>query len=81
MEDPDSGRRRFLKSAGVALTTSPFTGNLRGANERGAAAFIGMGRMGSSNLEYAMHQPNLQVVALCDVYQPNLDEPTAKAGA
>jgi hypothetical protein len=28
-----------------------------------------------------MHQPNLQVVALCDVYQPNLDEAMAKAGA
>ncbi len=44
------------------------------------AAFIGMGRMGLSNLEYAMQQPNLQVVALCDVYQPNLDKAMSKAG-
>ena len=74
-------RRQFLKSAGVALTTSLFTGNVRGANDRVAAAFIGMGRMGTSNLDYAMRQPNLQAVALCDVYQPNLDNAMAKAGA
>ena len=68
MEDPNAGRRQFLKSAGAALTTSLFTGSVRGANDRLAAAFIGMGRMGTSNLEYAMRQPNLQVVAVCDVF-------------
>ena len=81
MEDPNAGRRQFLKSAGAALTTSLFTGSVRGANDRLAAAFIGMGRMGTSNLEYAMRQPNLQVVAVCDVYQPHLDDAMAKAGA
>lgn len=81
MEDPNAGRRHFLKSAGVALTTSLFSGNLRGANDRISAAFIGMGRMGTSNMEYAMRQPNLQVVALCDVYQPNLDNAMAKAAS
>ena len=81
MEDPNTARRQFLKSAGVALTTSLFTGNVRGANDRVAAAFIGMGRMGTGNLDYAMRQPNLQVVAVCDVYQPNLDDAMAKAGA
>jgi predicted dehydrogenase len=79
MEDPNTGRRQFLKSAGVALTTSIFTGNLKGANDRVAAAFIGMGRMGSSNMEYAIQQPNLEVVAVCDVYQPHLDDAVAQA--
>jgi len=38
-------RREFLKSAGAAaLTTSLFTGKVRGANDRIAAAFIGIGR-------------------------------------
>lgn len=56
-----------------------FTGRIRGANERLAAAFIGMGRMGTSNLQYAMRQPGVQVVALCDVFQPNLDHAMAVA--
>ena len=80
MDDP-TDRRAFLKTAGVALTTSIFTGKVRGANDRVAAAFIGMGRMGTGNLDYAMRQPNLQVVAVCDVYQPNLDDAMAKAAA
>ena len=38
-------RRDFLKSAGAAaLTTSLFTGKVRGANDKIAAAFIGMER-------------------------------------
>jgi predicted dehydrogenase len=52
---------------------------MRGANDRVAAAFIGMGRMGMSNLEYAMRQPDLQVVAVCDVFEPHLEQAVAKA--
>lgn len=74
MEDT---RRDFVKStvksAAVALTTQIFTGNVRGANDRISAAFIGMGKMGRDNLRYAMRQPNLEAVAVCDVYDRNLD--------
>jgi len=67
-------RRDFLKSAGAAaLTTSLFTGNVRGANDKVAAAFIGMGKMGRANLQIAMYQENLVPVAVCDVFQRNLD--------
>src|SRR6202142_2526630 len=67
-------RRDFLKStAAAALTTSLFTGKLRGANDKIAAAFIGMGKMGRSNLQIAMRQENLVPVAVCDVFQRNLD--------
>ena len=69
-----SDRRDFLKSAGTAFTTSIFTGNVRGANDRVAAAFIGMGRMGIGNLEVAMKQENVAAVAVCDVYKPNLEK-------
>jgi predicted dehydrogenase len=80
MEDLPNPRRQFLKAAGAAaLTTSLFTGRVKGANDRLSAAFIGMGRMGLSNLDYAMRQPNLQVAAVCDVYQPHLDEAVAHA--
>ncbi len=67
-------RRDFLKSAGAAaLTTSLFTGPIRGANDKIAAAFIGMGKMGRSNLHFAMRQENLVPVAVCDVYERNLE--------
>jgi len=67
-------RRDFLKStAAAAFTTSIFTGPIRGANDKISAAFIGMGKMGRSNLQIAMKQENLVPVAVCDVYQRNLD--------
>src|SRR5437870_4063928 len=70
-------RRDFLKGAGAALTTSLFTGAVKGANDRVAVAFIGMGRMGNGNLGAAMKQPNVEVVAVCDVYQPHLEKAVA----
>jgi predicted dehydrogenase len=73
MSKPSLDRRDLLKSAGAALTTSLFTGRVRGANDRVAAAFIGMGKMGRSNLHYAMQQDTLAPVGVCDVYQRNLD--------
>src|SRR6202790_5244535 len=67
-------RRDFLKSTGAAaFTTSLFTGKVRGANDKVAAAFIGMGKMGRANLRIAMRQENLVPVAVCDVFQRNLD--------
>ncbi len=67
-------RRDFFKSAATAaFTTQIFTGNMRGANDRISAAFIGMGKMGRSNLQSAMRQENLAVSAVCDVFDRNLD--------
>jgi predicted dehydrogenase len=68
-------RRDFLKAASTAaLTTAIFTGNVKGANDRATIAHIGMGRMGRSNLGFALKQENLETVAVCDVYQPHLDQ-------
>src|SRR6266581_7197092 len=72
-----SERREFLKGAGAALTTSIFTGAVKGANDRVSVAFIGMGRMGMANLGVAMKQPNVEVAAVCDVYQPHLEKAVA----
>ncbi len=70
----DANRRDFIKtSATAALTTQIFTGNLRGANDRVSAAFIGMGKMGRSNLSVAMKQENLAVASVCDIFERNLD--------
>lgn len=69
----DNNRRQFLKTAaGAAFTTSLFPGNIRGANDRVAVAFIGMGKMGRDNLKTALAQPNVAVPAVSDVYDRNL---------
>ncbi|MBL8291472.1 MAG: gfo/Idh/MocA family oxidoreductase, partial [Bryobacterales bacterium] len=52
----ENPRRDFMKAATAAFTTSLFTGNVKGANDRVRTAFIGMGRMGQGNLSVAMKQ-------------------------
>ena len=69
-----NARRNFLKTASTAFTTAIFTGSVKGANDKPTIAHIGMGRMGRSNLGFALRQENLQTVAVCDVYQPHLDQ-------
>ena len=72
-------RRDVLTAAAAAFTTSLFTGNVKGANDRIAVGFIGLGAMGSGNLGYAMKVPEVQPVALCDIYQPHLERAQAAA--
>jgi len=70
--DHKLARREFVGGAGAVFTTSLFPGRVKGANDRGAVGFIGLGAMGSGNLGYAMKIPEVQPAALCDVYQPHL---------
>ncbi len=73
-------RRDVLKGAGAALTTSLFTGRVKGANDRVAVGHIGIGAMGSSNLGHALKLTDtVEPVAVCDVYQPHLDKAVATA--
>jgi len=75
MQPNEKNRRGFMKEAtgAAALATTVFTSNLKGANDKISVAFVGLGQMGRSNLHFAMQQPEVEVVALCDVYQPCLD--------
>ncbi|MGP8244451.1 MAG: Gfo/Idh/MocA family protein [Bryobacteraceae bacterium] len=66
-------RRDLVAGVATALTASLFTGKVKGANDRVSVAFIGLGAMGSGNLGYAMKAPEVQPVAVCDVYQPHLE--------
>jgi predicted dehydrogenase len=66
-------RRDILTAAATAFTTSLFTGRVRGANDRVAVGFIGLGAMGSGNLGYAMKTTGVEPVALCDIYNPHLE--------
>lgn len=52
---------------------------MRGANDRLNVAFIGVGRMGSSNVGFAAKTPGVEIVAVCDVYQPALERAQAQA--
>src|SRR6478752_1211643 len=79
MASNNSTRREVLTTAAAAFTTSLFTGRVRGANDRVAVGYIGLGAMGSGNLGYGMKVPDIQVAALCDVYEPHLERAQSAA--
>ena len=60
MPDESIPRRAILTSAAAAFTTNLFTGRVKGANDRVAVGFIGLGAMGSGNLGYSMKVPEIQ---------------------
>src|SRR6185437_670230 len=74
----DSNRREFLQAGAAALTTSLFTGSVKGANDRIRVAFIGTGRMGSANIFYCAQVPGFEIAAVCDVYPPALEKAEAQ---
>jgi predicted dehydrogenase len=74
-----TARRYLFNAASAAFTTSIFTGNVKGANDRITCAVIGTGKMGTENLGFALKQPGLEVVAVCDVYKPHLEDGVAIA--
>ncbi|MFZ5831726.1 MAG: Gfo/Idh/MocA family protein [Planctomycetota bacterium] len=67
MSQRASTRRDFLSSTGAAATVCLLGSQARGANERISIAFIGVGNRGKQLLPVALKQPELQVVAVCDV--------------
>jgi predicted dehydrogenase len=73
VEDSSASRRDLLRIAGASFTSSVLTGSAKGANDRITCAVIGVGRMGSYNLGFALRQPEVEVVAVCDVYSPHLE--------
>ena len=76
----DINRRDFLKRAtgtvGAVATGYGLSRSTRvlGANDRVVVGVIGTGRMGMDNLEDFAKQPEVDIAAVCDVYQPNLDQ-------
>ena len=78
-------RRDFMKraaftSAGVSLSMAGFsTTSVLGANDRIRLGVIGTGRQGVDDMKNFMHH-GVEVAAVCDVYQPNLEKGLAAAG-
>src|SRR5262245_18980326 len=82
MNHKSLGRRDFLKSAGSVYATSLFTRDVRSASARQRGGFIGVGMMGTENLNVALEQ-GVEIKAVCDVYQPHRERAgalVAKAG-
>ena len=74
-------RREFLGTSatatagmalGLNLINSPLSCSARGASERIRVGFIGVGNRGTQLLHGFMAQNDVDIVALCDVYEPYL---------
>ncbi len=76
MED----RRDFLKGATASLLSAASYRNVLGANERVRVGFIGIGLIGKRHLLDFLAQPDIDVAAICEVYEPRLQEGIATAG-
>ncbi len=72
----DSTRRRFLKQAawGTAAFLAYPHSSVLGANDRVRVGMIGVGNRGQGLLEEILEVPNIQVVAMADVYNRRRDE-------
>ncbi len=75
-------RRKFVRAAALAATaaTAPLAGNVLGANERIAVGLIGAGGMGRANLTDFLKNPDVEVAAICDVNQLNLEKALGMVG-
>jgi hypothetical protein len=75
----NQSRRNFLKGAavitagittGTNIFTIPASGKVIGANDKIRMGFIGIGNRGTELLGLFMQQPDCEVSALCDIYDP-----------
>ena len=74
-------RREFITKTGIVTVgvamgvptmTAASYNRIIGANEKIRTGFIGIGNRGSQLLNLFMKQPDLEVAALCDIYEPYL---------
>src|SRR5690349_17850295 len=83
MTDPKTPRRDFLKAAAstsAALTVASASPSALGANERVRVGFIGVGLIGKRHLLDFLAQPDVAVAAICDLYEPRLQDGIKTAG-
>ena len=64
--------RTGLATAGAGLAIAGGARSVLGANDRVVVAVIGTGRQGTFDLSDFARQPDVEIAAVCDVYQPNL---------
>ncbi|MFB3922753.1 MAG: Gfo/Idh/MocA family oxidoreductase [Terriglobia bacterium] len=74
-------RRDFAKTlAAAGVGTALGAARVMGANERIRVGFIGLGNRGDQVLDGFLKQPDCEIVAICDLYQPYLDFAAKKIG-
>lgn len=88
MKTPPISRREFIAKSGMATAGATLGVNslsaqgLRnvGANDKIRMGFIGIGNRGSQLLNLFMKNPEVEIAALCDVYEPYItrDRSTVK---
>lgn len=77
-------RRNFVKTGAAAtlgLTTALSASKVAGANERVRAGYIGVANRGGQLIEASLPHRDLEVVAVCDVYEPYTRQWAEKLGA
>jgi predicted dehydrogenase len=70
-------RRRFIKTAALAAAAGPLvlsTAKGKATSERVRLAFIGCGGRMGKTLPMFLSSPDAQLVAICDVVEPRMDE-------
>lgn len=77
-------RRSFIKGTGLGLVglskTEPSSAQSVAANDRIVCGFIGVGGMGRGNLRDFLRSEKVDVAAVCDVWQPNVERAVEIAG-
>ena len=78
--NPFFSRRQFIKTTGAATIASPMIlqssvlqGHGTAPSDRINLGIIGCGGLGNANLKACASQPNVEVVAACDVWKERLD--------
>lgn len=80
-EKKSSSRREFISQTGVVAAGLTLGANamsaksyarIIGANDKVRMGFIGIGNRGSQVLREFMNEPDCEVAALCDIYEPYL---------
>ena len=77
----DLSRRAFSKTSVSAATAAAAVvslapGRVLGANDQVRLGFIGVGNRGCQLLKGFLPHADARIVAVCDVYEPYLNEPT-----
>ena len=67
-------RRSFLRAAGAGVLSATAYQNILGANDRVRVGFIGIGLIGKRHLLDFLAQPDVDVAAICETYDPRLRE-------
>jgi len=87
MDNKKTTRRKFLKNSAVAATgitmgvqafAAPVIKPVLGANDKIRMGFIGVGNRGWKLMRSFMSHDHVDVVALCDVYEPYLHRDKSK---